>query len=88
MNTAKMLVSRLPRNGRQHYPSEQQRPALADVFRARAEARVLLYAAGELDLHEAVDALQAAAIASGLVDQIGQDRAQQIMSDVFRAVRS
>ena len=46
-----------------------------------------LYAAGELDLHEAVDALQAAAVASGLVTKLGQDRVQQILRDVFHAVR-
>jgi hypothetical protein len=59
----------------------------ADKFRARCEARAILYAAGELNLHEAVDALQADAVASGLVDEIGQDAVQQIMADSFRGVR-
>jgi hypothetical protein len=53
------------------------------VFRARAEARAALYKAGELDLHEAVDALQETAITSGLVDQIGQDAVQAIMAKAF-----
>jgi hypothetical protein len=39
-----------------------------EIFIARAEARAVLFAAGELALHEAVDALQAATIASGLVE--------------------
>ena len=67
------------------YPAA--RPSALEVFIARAEARVQLYAAGELDLHEAVDALQAAAVASGLVTKLGQDRVQQILRDVFHAVR-
>ena len=67
------------------YPAA--RPSALEVFIARAEARAQLYAAGELDLHEAVDALQAAAVASGLVTKLGQDRVQQILRDVFHAVR-
>jgi hypothetical protein len=43
------------------------------VFEARVEARAILFAAGEFHLHEAVDALQAAAVSKGLVDEIGQD---------------
>jgi hypothetical protein len=53
-----------------------------DVFRLRAEARAMLYAAGEYTLIEAVDALQLDAERDGLL-QIGQDRVQQIMSDAF-----
>jgi hypothetical protein len=60
-------------------------PVLA--FTARAEARALLVASGELDLHEAVDGLQAAAVASGLVHEIGQDAVQAIMADAFTVVR-
>jgi hypothetical protein len=63
------------------YPAA--RPSALEVFIARAEARAQLYAAGELDLHEA----QAAAVASGLVTKLGQDRVQQILRDVFNAVR-
>jgi hypothetical protein len=56
-------------------------------FRARCEARALLYHTGEFDLHEAVDALQADAVASGLVAEVGQDTVQAIMTAVFRAAR-
>lgn len=58
------------------------------VFIARAEAKALLVAIGEIDLHSAVDALQAAAVASGLVDQLGQDEVQRVMSEAFKQVRS
>ena len=61
-------------------------PVLA--FTARAEARALLVASGELDLHEAVDGLQAAAVASGLVHEIGQDAVQAIMAAAFEPVPS
>jgi hypothetical protein len=54
-----------------------------DAFRERAEARAMLYAAGEYTLIEAVDALQLAAEASGLVAAIGQAAVQQIMSNAF-----
>jgi hypothetical protein len=60
----------------------------SEIFRARAEARALLFAACELELHEAVDVLQADAVATGLVDEIGQDAIQQIMSDAFGRVRA
>jgi hypothetical protein len=40
-----------------------------------------------MDLHEAVDGLQAFAIESGLVEQIGQDAVQRILRDAFHAVR-
>jgi hypothetical protein len=49
------------------------------VFKARAEARALLFAAGEFDLHEAVDALA--------VSEIDTDVAQGIISHAFAAVR-
>jgi hypothetical protein len=57
------------------------------VFVARAEARAILWQCGEFDLHEAVDALQASAEASGLVAEIGQDAVQAIIADAFEAVR-
>ncbi len=53
------------------------------VFKARAEARAILWAACEYELHEAVDVLQADAVSTGLVDKIGQDGVQAIMSRVF-----
>ncbi len=57
------------------------------VFIARCEARALLWQAGEFDLHEAVDVLQAAAVRDGLVAGIGQDAVQAIMAKAFEAVR-
>jgi hypothetical protein len=60
--------------------------SLTALFRARAEARALLYAACEMDLHEAVDGLQAFATESGLVAQVGQDAVQHIIADAFHAV--
>jgi hypothetical protein len=46
----------------------------------------MLVASSDLDLHEAVDGLQADAVASGLVDEIGQDAVQAMMSSAFAAV--
>lgn len=57
------------------------------IFRARCEARAILYAALEFDLHEAVDVLQSHALASGLVDEIGQDAVQAIISEPLGRVR-
>lgn len=54
-----------------------------DIFAARCEARAILYAVGELELHEAVDVLQDAA-RTGLVAVIGQDAVQDIIADAFR----
>jgi hypothetical protein len=61
--------------------------ASADIFKARAEARALLFAAGELHLHDAVDVLQQAAVDSGLVDVLGQDQVQSMLSAAFGAIR-
>jgi hypothetical protein len=63
------------------------RPTPVDVFTLRCWARAELWAAGELDLPEAVDALQAAAVASELVDRLGQDAVQEIISKAFGVVR-
>jgi hypothetical protein len=58
------------------------------VFRARAEARALLWRVGEFSsLHEAVDKLQADAVESGLVAEIGQDEVQRVMADALHRVR-
>jgi hypothetical protein len=57
------------------------------VFTARAEARALLYAVGEIGLHQAVDELQDSAIESGFVAEIGQDAVQAILAGAFREVR-
>ena len=59
----------------------------ADTFGARCEARALLFAAGEIELQEAVDGLWADAEANGLVDALGVDAVQRILSDEFAKVR-
>ena len=59
----------------------------ATIFKERCEARAILFATGEYDLHDAVDVLQTAAEASGLVDEIGQDAVQTIMAEAFGRVR-
>jgi hypothetical protein len=61
---------------------------LATVFKARCWARAGLFAEGEMDLHDAVDKLQADAVRDGLVAALGQDRVQWMMADVFGAVRT
>jgi hypothetical protein len=63
------------------------RPSAVDVFTARAEARALLVKTLEINLHEAVDGLQAAAVASGLVAEVGQDQVQAVIAKAFGAVR-
>jgi hypothetical protein len=57
------------------------------AFRARCEARAILWAACEFDLPTAVDKLQADAVRDGLVDEIGQDEVQRIMAAAFHRVR-
>jgi hypothetical protein len=64
--------------------------ALADpleVLQARARARATLYAAGELSLHDAVDVLQAWAVDTGLVAEVGQNLVQLIIARAFARVR-
>jgi hypothetical protein len=61
----------------------------AKVFELRVWARSVLWQACEYEnLHEAVDPLQADAIASGLVARLGQDQVQSILRDAFAKVRS
>jgi hypothetical protein len=52
------------------------------VFRLRCEARAILVAEGEMDLHDAVDGLQEAAVAYSLVET-DQDAVQEIMAEAF-----
>jgi len=47
----------------------------------------MLWAAGEIDLHDAVDELQASAERGGLVAELGQDRVQEIMVEAFAPLR-
>jgi hypothetical protein len=57
------------------------------VFVARAEARALLWAAGEIDLHTAVDELWADAERDGLVAKLGIDKMQRLLADAFAPER-
>jgi hypothetical protein len=40
-----------------------------------------------MDLHDAVDEMQSAAVSGGIVDAIGQDVVQQIMTEALRPAR-
>lgn len=57
------------------------------AFWVRCQARAYLWAACEYGLHEAVDDLQLSAKKNGLVDAIGQDHVQLLMSAGFRPYR-
>jgi hypothetical protein len=65
----------------------ERRVDLVDVFIEHAEARAYLWSIGDLDLHEAVDVLQADAERDGLVERIGQDGVQEIIAAAFRSFR-
>jgi hypothetical protein len=56
------------------------------VFEARCTAKAALVASCDEGLQSAVDELQAAAIASGLVKRLGQDAVQEIMSRAFAKI--
>jgi hypothetical protein len=58
-----------------------------DAFIERAESRAYLWSIDELTLHEAVDVLQADAERDGLIEQIGQDQLQKILSECFALYR-
>src|SRR5262249_45447928 len=57
-----------------------------EVFTTRCQARASFVCLGDMDLIEAVDELQAAAVATGLVEKIGQDAVQAIMAEHFADV--
>lgn len=61
-------------------------PSPLDVFHIRCEARAILVEACLFDLQEAIDGLQEAAVASGLVDEIGQDAVQAMLAEAFANV--
>jgi hypothetical protein len=59
-----------------------------EVLEARCWARAWLWASCDiLDLLDAVDGLQEFAVRCGLVDTIGQDAVQSMISDAFRPYR-
>jgi hypothetical protein len=74
-----------PAEGRWHAPVSAAAPRITptEIFTARAEARAMLFRVCELGFYEAVDVLQRAAERDGLVDAIGQDGVQRIMSQAF-----
>ncbi len=59
-----------------------------EIFELRCEARSYLCSASEMDLVEAVDGLQDAAVSSGLVVEIGQNRVQEIIAREFRGINA
>jgi hypothetical protein len=58
-------------------------PDIEDVFRLRAWARAYLFAVWEIELQEAVDVLQEDAEAMLLVQDLGADRVQEIITAAF-----
>jgi hypothetical protein len=54
-----------------------------EIFRERCEARCLLVSNGLMTLQDAVDGMQEAAAAQGLLKRYGQDEIQQIMAERF-----
>jgi hypothetical protein len=61
------------------------RPSSLEIFVTRCKARSAQWAAGDLDLHDAVDNCQQAAEAYGLVIELGP--VQAIMVEAFAPVR-
>ena len=62
---------------------KKQTPAPLAVFVARCEAQAILAAHGQVELADAVDTLQEAAVRAGLVDELGHDAVQHILADAF-----
>ena len=67
----------------EHAENPEWWPDPLAVFRLRCWARASLWANCMLDLHEAVDVLEAMAERDGLTQQIGQDRIQEIIATEF-----
>jgi hypothetical protein len=64
--------------------NQHQSAKLLEIFRERCEARCLLVSNGLMTLQDAVDGLQEAAAAQGLLKEFGgQDVVQQILSESF-----
>jgi hypothetical protein len=68
-------------------PAIGRRVEPLDAFTERAHARAYLWHVGDIGLREAVDELQHQAERTGLVDRVGQDAIQTILSDAFRPYR-
>jgi hypothetical protein len=65
------------------HPASEQHPKLRRAFELRCWARAHLWWEHVYTLHESVDVLQRDAESSGLVEEIGQDEVQRIMSAAF-----
>src|SRR5262249_21703951 len=63
------------------------RPSVLEAFTLRCWARAQRYAVGEIGLHDAIDELQRAAEASGLIAELGQDEVQRLMVEAFAPLR-
>jgi hypothetical protein len=66
-----------------------ERLVLGDIddFAECAGYQAWFFSEGWIDLHTAVDNLQRLAELWGLVDDVGQDRVQEIMAEMFAQVR-
>jgi hypothetical protein len=73
-------------------PDTRQRvragPDALEIFKLRCWARAELFAACELDLHTAVDALWQFAVENGLTRRIGIDAVQKLIADAFHRHRA
>jgi hypothetical protein len=58
------------------------------ILRARAEARAILFGAGEFTFGEAIDPLFEYAIAAGLIDLLGPAVVEDIIIDAFGVLRA
>jgi hypothetical protein len=62
-------------------------PASTDIFALRCSQAARGVADGKLGLIEAVDRLQLLAAKTGVVDRLGQDHVQRLMSTCFKSIR-
>jgi hypothetical protein len=69
-----------------HVPIPVEAAAIEARFADLCDNRAALCIEGALELHEAVDECHGYAVLSGLIDRIGQDRVQRLMSAAFAAV--
>ena len=90
MVLANIAQAHFRRNGRRQAARahEPVTPSPECMFQARCDARAILFAVGELELREAVDALEIFAVQAGLVDEIGQDAVQALMAKAFSKARA
>lgn len=84
--TANRACDRAASKSTASHEAVAKRVPAVDAFRLRCEARAILVAEGAMDFHEAVDGLQAAAVAYGLIDDIGQDEVQKLLAEAFATV--